>query len=132
MSNFELNDNYHIEYDIFLPSRYNNESLDDSDKLTTKYGYNVMIDNIPYDNNYISNNLEDVTVDSNWINVEHDNIDNINTENLLQIDIRSKQEMMNKYFFSLFLSQEDKTEINLFHLLKSFNTPLVLVDQVID
>ena len=132
MSNFELNDNYHIEYDIFLPSRYNNESLDDSDKLTTKYGYNVMIDNIPYDNNYISNNLEDVTVDSNWINVEHDNIDNINTENLLQIDIRSKHEMMNKYFFSLVLSQEDKTEINLFHLLKSFNTPLVLLDQVID
>ena len=82
------------------------------------------------DENNITNELDNTTVDINEANVEHD--DTINTENLLQIDIRSKQEMMNKRASSLVLSQVDNMEIDLFHLLKAFNDPLIFFDFIID
>ena len=91
-----------------------------------------MIDNISSDEIDISDELEDVVVDSNIIRVEHTNNSITNTENQQQIDTRSKQKMMNIGFSSLVLSQIDEIEIDLFHLFKSSNAQLILFDWEID
>ena len=48
------------------------------------------------------------------------------------MDIRSQQETLNNRFALLTLSHSDEMEIDLFHLLKASNAPLILFDQVIN
>ena len=48
------------------------------------------------------------------------------------MDIRSQQEALNKRFSTLTMSKADGLEIDLFHLLKASNAPLILFDRVIN
>ena len=47
------------------------------------------------------------------------------------VDIRSQQETLNKRFDALTFSAADEMEIDLFHMLKASNAPLILFDRVI-
>ena len=49
-----------------------------------------------------------------------------------EVDIRSQQENLNKRFASLTLSPAAEMEIDLFHMLKASNAPLILFDRVIN
>ena len=53
----------------------------------------------------------------------------INNEGV--VDIKSQQETLNKTFASLNLSPADEIEVDLFHMLKASNAPLILFDRVI-
>ena len=48
------------------------------------------------------------------------------------LDIRSQQDTLSKRFSTLTLSQSDEMEIDLFHMLKASNAPLILFDRIIN
>ena len=74
----------------------------------------------------------------NKLTLEHNNDFYIhNYENIIEklnresVDIRSKQVTLNKHFASIYVTETDGMEINLFNLLKASNAPLILFDRII-
>ena len=57
---------------------------------------------------------------------------NLLLNNAGTVDVRSQQETLNKRFATLTLSKADEMEIDVFHLLKASNAPLILFDRVIN
>jgi len=85
-------------------------------------------------NNLIQNDHDELGNDINVNLTYNDEIDHIQilpipTELL---DIRSQQDQLSKRFSTLTLSQSDEMEIDLFHMLKASNAPLILFDRIIN
>ena len=82
--------------------------------------------------------IEDYHDNFNELTLKHNNDFYIhNYENIIEklnresVDIRSKQVTLNKHFVSISLIEIDEMEIDLFHLLKASNAPLILFDRII-
>ena len=127
-SNFQLGENYNTNDNTFSILNETVVNIDDS----TFSDCHIEDDVVSGNESNSVNDIEDLQNDEEAIFVNNDNMLDVVNNNHDTIDLRSQQDLLTKRFSGLSLSKSEEMEIDLFHLLKASNAPLILFDRIID
>ena len=127
-SNFQLGENYNTNDNTFSILNETVVNIDDS----TFSDCHIEDDVVSGNESNSVNDIEDLQNDEEAIFVNNDNMLDVVNNNHDTIDLRSQQDLLTKRFSGLSLLKSEEMEIDLFHLLKASNAPLILFDRIID
>ena len=106
------------------------QSKNTSNDLTLTYQIRCLLACLDGNDTNIDNNSE-ISMNSDVSDSEEGEIiQQVNPELQSQTDIRADQEELSKQFFQSKLTKNNKMQLDLFHLLKASNAPLILFDRI--
>ena len=98
--------------------------------MTTTYQIKRLLACLESNDTSIDNNDENTLICNDSDSEEEDIIEQLTPVLQSQNDIRADQEELSKRFSQLKLTKNNEMQLDLFHLLKASNAPLILFDRI--
>jgi len=118
-----------VEKQQYLHKGYMTQSKNNND-LTTTFQIKRLLARLPSNDTNIDNNDENTLNCDDSDSEEEDIMQQLNPVLQSHNDIRADQEELSKRFSQLKLTKNNEMQLDLFHLLKASNAPLILFDRI--